>query len=136
MSHTSHAPEEERGTAALLAQILDHLSALLRKEIELARQETSEKLDQATGAIVWLAVSMVAAIVALIILAGAAVLGLMEAGVEPVWAALGIGVILAIIAAAFAAKGIRDLKPENLAPKRTVRTLRENAQSIKESFND
>lgn len=137
MTDAVDAPNDPRGPAALVAQILDHLGSLLRKEIELARKETSEKLGQATGALGWLAAALVSALVALNVLAAAVVLALIDgAGLSPVWAALAVGLVLAVVAALVAAKGVRDLKPENLAPERTVRTLRHSAETIKETFHD
>jgi hypothetical protein len=48
------------------------------------------------------------------------------------WAALLVGVILAVIGVAFLAKGKSDLSPRNLAPERTASQLRKDAQLVKE----
>lgn len=137
MKDGSSPADSPQGTANRFAQIVDHLGALLRKEIQLAQQETSERLSQATGALIMLALALITAFVALSALSDAAVLVLIDgAGLEPVWAALAVGGALAVVAALVAARAIRALKPENLAPKRTIRTLRRNAETLKESFDD
>jgi uncharacterized membrane protein YdjX (TVP38/TMEM64 family) len=128
---------EMRGTASLLGQILERLSALLRKEVLLARQETAEKLRRARGAVVWLASAVMMALVALNLFAAAAVLAIAEAvDLGLAWSALAVGAPVAVVALLGLAKGIGDLKPENLVPERTARSPVRSATIIKESLND
>jgi hypothetical protein len=48
------------------------------------------------------------------------------------WAALLVGVVIAIIGVAFLAKGRHDLSPTNLTPDRTTSQLRKDARLVKE----
>ena len=69
---------------------------------------------------------------ALIVLLQALVIGLTEAGVPAGWSALIVGVVVAVIAYILIRKGTNDLKGSNLAPSRTVDSLRRDAQVVKE----
>lgn len=127
---------EPEGAPSIAARALGHLAGLLRKEFELARAETSEKVSQATAALIRLGVAMVAALVAVNALSAAAFLALVEfGGLEATLAALIVGGTLILIATLVVAKAVRDLKPRNLSPTRTVRTLRTGVETIKETIH-
>jgi drug/metabolite transporter (DMT)-like permease len=104
---------------------------LFRKEIELARAETSEKISQAGVAAGAIAAGGILALAALIVLLGALVAALGEV-MAPALAALIVGGVVAIIAFALIYKGMNDLKASNLAPTRTVEALRRDAHMVKE----
>ena len=72
------------------------------------------------------------ALAALIVLLQALVIGIAEAGVPPGWASLIVGVVVAIIAYVLIHKGTSDLKASNLAPDRTMSSLKRDAQVVKE----
>ena len=72
------------------------------------------------------------ALAALIILLQALVIGLTEAGIPAGWSALIVGVVVAVIAYILIYKGTNDLKAGNLAPDRTMSSLRRDAQVAKE----
>jgi len=123
------APETEEGASigAVLSELADDFSLLVCQELALARAEVFGKFGQLRMGAVLLAAS------ALIAFAG--LLGVMGAGaaalamVLPVWAAaliVGGGVLL--IAAILGAIGASRMRAENLVPRRTVRSLRRDAQ--------
>ncbi|WP_413875217.1 phage holin family protein [Albidovulum sp.] len=64
-------------------------------------------------------------------LAGAAVAGLVAAGLGPVWSPLIIGLALCAIAAAFAYAGRAALAAKGIAPRRSLRNLRRDAVALK-----
>ena len=72
------------------------------------------------------------ALAALIVLLQALVIALTELGVAPALSSLIVGGVVAIIAFALIYKGIHDLKGSNLAPRRTVDSLRQDAHMVKE----
>jgi hypothetical protein len=127
MMHT-----DDRSLKDLLADLTESITTLFRKEIQLARAETSEKITQVGVAIGAIAGGGILALAALIILLQALVIGLTEVGVPAGWAALIVGVVVAIIAYVLIHKGTNDLKGANLAPNRTVDSLRRDAQVVKE----
>src|ERR687891_1747447 len=127
MMHT-----RERSLKDLLADLTENITTLFRKEIQLARAETSEKITQVGVAIGAIAGGAILALAALIVLLQALVIGIAAAGVPPGWASLIVGVIVAVIAYVLIHKGTSDLKASNLAPSRTVDSLKRDAQVAKE----
>ena len=127
MQHT-----DDRSFKELLGDLTQSVTTLFRKEIELARAETSEKLSQAGVAAGAIAAGGVLALAALIVLLQALVIALSELGLAPALSALIVGGVVAIIAFALIYKGINDLKASNLAPTRTVESLRQDAHMVKE----
>jgi drug/metabolite transporter (DMT)-like permease len=123
---------DDRSLKELLADLTHSVTTLFRKEIELARAETSEKLSQAGVAAGAIAAGGVLALAALIVLLQALVIALAELGLAPALSALIVGGVVAIIAFALIYKGMNDLKASNLAPTRTVEALRRDAHMIKE----
>jgi drug/metabolite transporter (DMT)-like permease len=123
---------DDRSLKELLADLTNSVTTLFRKEIELARAETSEKLSQAGVAAGAIAAGGVLALAALIVLLQALVIALAELGLAPALSALIVGGVVAIIAFALIYKGMNDLKASSLAPTRTVEALRRDAHMVKE----
>ena len=123
---------DDRSLKELLGDLTQSVTTLFRKEIELARAETSEKISHAGVAAGALAGGGILALAALIVLLQALVIALTELGLAPALSALIVGGVVAIIAFALIYKGMNDLKASNLAPTRTVEALRRDAQMVKE----
>jgi hypothetical protein len=127
MMHT-----DDRSLKELLGDLTDNITTLFRQEIQLARAETSEKITQVGVAIGAIAGGAILAVAALIVLLQALVIGLTEAGLPAGWAALIVGAVVAVIAYVLIHKGTNDLKASNLAPDRTMQSLKRDAQVVKE----
>ena len=123
---------DDRSISDLIGDLSGNVSTLMRKEIELARAETSEKVSQATVAVGSILGGAILALAALIVLLQALVIALTNAGIPAGWSALIVGVIVAGIAYVLIHKGTSDLKAGNLAPERTIYSLKQNAQTLKE----
>jgi hypothetical protein len=123
---------DDRSLKDLVGDLTSSVSTLFRKEIELARAETSEKINQAVVAGGSIAAGGILALAALIVLLQALVIALAELGLAPALSALIVGGIVAIIAFALIYKGTNDLKASNLAPTRTADSLRRDAEIVKE----
>ena len=123
---------ETRSTPALLGDLINHATELFRKEVMLARAEVSEKINQVTSAAVMMGGAAVLGLVGLISLAGAAVIGLIALGLNPGWAVLIVGAVLAVIALIMAMSGKKKLNARNLTPHRTVDSLSKDARVAKE----
>ncbi len=126
--------ENPKSTGTLLSDALSHISSLVRNEVDLARAEVSENLNRAAVAVGLLVGAVVVALVALNVLAAALVAGLTEAGIDAGWSALIVGGVLAIVAFALMSKGINDLKMSSLAPTRTAKNVKRDAQAVKETI--
>lgn len=127
---------EDKSAGGLVSDALTHVSSLVRKEVDLARAEVSENVNQAGTAIGLIVGALVIALVALNVLIAAVIAGLIEAGMEEGWAALLVGAVLAIIAYGLSSKGLKDLKLSSLAPTRTAKNIQRDADALKEAYND
>ena len=127
MQHT-----DDRSLKELIGDLSGSISTLFRKEIQLARAETSEKITQSMVAIGAIAAGAILALAALLVLLQALVIAISEAGVPPGWASLIVGVIVAAIAYFMIHKGTNDLKASSLAPDRTIDSLRRDTELVKE----
>lgn len=122
-----------RSVPDIIADVLQQLTSLFRKEMQLARTEVSEKVGQAIGGIVMVLIGAVMLIPALVILLQAIAAAITElGGLESYWASaivggatLAIGVVLALI-------GVNRLKAENLTPKRTLEQFQRDAAVARE----
>ena len=127
---------DPRPTGSLLSDALAQVTRLVRGEVALAKAEVAQNLRSAMMGIVLLVGAVILAFVALNVLAGALVAAVARIGdMGPGWAALIVGVVIAAVAALLALRGVAALKPENLAPTRTVRNVQADAQTIKETVS-
>lgn len=134
--------ETNRPLADLVGGLLTDISMLFRKEVELARTEAAEKIDDAMGASRNLAIGGVLAIGATGVFLAALVTGLaallVAAGVEPNWANFISAIIITVIVGAIAwmmiARGISALRASNLSMPRTASSIQADAAAARESM--
>jgi len=137
----SKAPDN-LSLSELVGGLVSDVSSLLRKEIDLAKTEASEKFSQALTGVEVLIFGLVLAIGAVGVLLTAAVAGLaaflVTQGISPAsanaLAALIIGVVIAGIAWAMVAKGLSALRGSNLRLDRTATSLRRDVGAVKEKI--
>lgn len=136
MAYTPPPPvqKEDRPLGSLLGDLMGDLAELVSKEIQLAKAEIAEKVSQATTGAASLAVGGLVAFAGLLVLLDAAVYGvaaLLDGA--PLWvSALIVGVLVLGVGMALLLRGRSNLKAENLTPRRTVESLRQDAEMIKE----
>jgi uncharacterized BrkB/YihY/UPF0761 family membrane protein len=120
----------EVSTVRLVGQVAGDVGTLVKKEVELARQEVTEAITARVKAV---AAFVVIGVIALFVVgflgaAGAAGLSL----VVPLWLALlivaGVFVLLAGLAAAF---GVSRIKKPPLKPEKTKQTIKEDVEWAK-----
>ena len=127
------ALRQERSIGELFGQLTQDLSLLVRQETQLAKTEIQEKISRASRDLVALAAGGIVALIGGFALAAAIILLLVDpVGLEPWVAALLVGVLLAGGGYAMLQKGLRDLKTVDPAPRRTVESVKEDIQTIKE----
>ncbi|MFA7094956.1 MAG: phage holin family protein [Gammaproteobacteria bacterium] len=125
--------KEDRSLATLFSDLTQETTALLRKEVELAKVEISEKVSQAQSGAVSLATGGAVLYAGLLFLLLALVYGISAATNWDLWvSALIVGAVVSIIGYALLARGRRNLKAENLTLPRTVRSLRRDKELAKE----
>lgn len=134
---TDNAPLSE-----LVTGLVGDVSGLVRKEIDLAKTEASEKFSGAMAGVEALLVGAVFAIGAIGVLLSALVSGLSVAFIK--WgmsdagasslAAVIVGVVVAAIAWAMMSKGLSALRATNLKLERSANSLRSDAGVVKEKI--
>jgi uncharacterized membrane protein YqjE len=125
----SNIPQESFGE--LLSELADTSAALIRDQIELAKEEMRENLAKLRSGLIALALSALVGMLALATLCAAAVIGLgilMGIGL----AALVVGLGLAAVGGIMASVGIGRLKRTRLKPKETIRSLKEDKEWLKD----
>jgi ABC-type multidrug transport system fused ATPase/permease subunit len=117
----------------LFRDLADDLSNLTRKEIELARTETMEKISHASKAVISMAAGGFIAYAGLLFLLAAAVMVI--ATWVPYWlSAVIVGGVAVIIGLIMLQGGRSALAKTNITPEKTVDTMKENAQWVKEKI--
>jgi hypothetical protein len=116
------------------SNVVTDLADLMQKEMRLARAELSEKLSISIRAGVWMLVAGVLAILAVLLVVQASVLGLAAAtGIALHWSSLIVAAVLAAAGGAAFAKGKADV-PEQLAPDRAINQVKQDIAVAKEQF--
>ncbi len=122
------------GLGRVFKDFTSSVSNLARKEVELAKAEMSEKVNQAERGAVSMITSGVVVLFGIQFLLAAITLAL--ATVMPGWvAALIVGIVVTAVGAYLFVKGRNQLKPSNLAPDRTIESVREAGVSAKEKWH-
>lgn len=129
-------PVRSQSPASLAADALRISSDLVRKEVSLAKAELRQNLNRAGTGLGMIVAAAVLGIVTLNVLTVALVAALAETDLGPIWSAVVVGVVLAILAYVLLRKGMADLKPENLMPTRTVENVQRDASAVKEAYHD
>ncbi|GAA2569344.1 phage holin family protein [Winogradskya consettensis] len=137
MSSPYPAPNSDRADEVsqasigeLIGNISDDLTSLFRQEVELAKAELKEEAGKAGKAAGMLGGAGFAGYLAVVLLSFALVFGLsnvMDAG----WAALIVAVIWGIAGAVLYTTGRKQLRNVDPMPHRTVDTIKEDAQWLK-----
>jgi len=127
------ALREDRSIGELFGQLSQDMTLLFRQELQLARTEMSEKVSRVTSNLVAVVAGGFVAYVGALALVAALILGLHEtAEISPWVSALIVGAIFAVAGYVMLNRGLKELKRVDLAPRRTVETLKDDVQWAKE----
>ena len=123
---------EERSFGELLGQLSEDVSMLMRQEVQLVKAEMNQKLTRVTGDAVKLGAGALVALIGGLTLVAAVVLALVALGV-PAWlSALIVGAVLGGVGYSMLGKGASDLKRVDPTPHRTVNTLKDDLDWVRE----
>ena len=126
-------PVEDRSLGELFGALTQDLGMLVRQETQLAKVEIQEKLSRATRDLVSIAAGgLVAWIGGLAVVTALILLLTQPVGLAPWLAALVVGVVLAVIGAVMLRGGLRDLRQMDPAPRRTVESIKDDIELVKE----
>ncbi len=125
--------QSDLGTiSTLLGDALSQSAKLFQNEVDLAKAELGEKLQQVGWAIGFFAAAAVLVIPALVMALFALSAALMEAGWSQPSSYLVSAVVAAAVAGALFAVGLNRLDARNLAPRETMRQLEKDKVTVKE----
>lgn len=124
---------EDRSIGELFGQLTQDMTLLFRQELQLARTEMSDKVSHVTSNLVSVLAGGFVAYIGGLALVAALILGLHElANISPWVSALIVGALFAIAGYVILNRGLKELKRVDLAPRRTVESLKDDVQWAKE----
>jgi hypothetical protein len=126
------AQRDERSLGQLFGDLTRQLSTLVRQEIDLARTEVTTKAGAASRDAAMIGIGGALAYAGLLALLAAVILILVQAGLDPWLSALIVGVVVAAIGGFLIMRGRDGLQKTELAPTRTIETLKDDAEWAKE----
>ena len=129
--HRGDVPQADRSVGELLGDLYRGASEVIRLEIELAKTEMSQKASRVGKNIGFLVAGGAIAYAGFLVILGGLV-GLL-ALLIPVWlSALIIGVVVAAVGGFLVRSGLKTLQQEQVAPQRTIETLKEDREWIQD----
>jgi Putative Actinobacterial Holin-X, holin superfamily III len=125
-----HPDPTETSVGELIGNISNDISQLFRQEVELAKAEVKQEASKAGKAAGMLSGAGFAGYLVVVLLTFALVAALSNV-MDPGWAALIVAVIWGVIGAVLYSIGRKRLKTVDPVPHRTVDTIKEDAQWLK-----
>ena len=122
---------DERTLGEMFAELSQEARVLFQQEIQLARTELTEKASRMGRGAAFIVGGGLIAYGGLLAIIAAVVLVLIAIGLPPWAAALAGGVIMAGFGYALVRSGLAALKPQELKPRHTIETLKEDAQWLR-----
>jgi MFS family permease len=123
---------DERPLGELFAELARETSTLVRQEVQLAKAEVTESATNAGRAIALLLAGGAVAYAGFLAVLAAIILGLWDAGLEAWQAALLVGIVVAVIGIFLVMRARDTLQTTVLVPRKTVATLKEDQEWMKE----
>jgi Putative Actinobacterial Holin-X, holin superfamily III len=125
-------PRDDRSLGQLFGDLSRQLSTLVRQEIDLARTEVTSKAGAVGKDAAMIGVGGALVYAGVLGLMAALILALADAGMSPWVAALLVGLVVAGVGAVLIVRGRTEIAQADLAPKRTLGTLKDDAEWAKE----
>jgi len=123
---------DDRSLGELFAELAQETSTLVRQEVELARAELGEKVGTVGRSVASILVGGAVAYAGFLAILAAIIAGLAEAGLDWWLSALLVGVVVAGVGYLLINRARTALQEMDLAPRRTVETLKEDQEWVKE----
>jgi Putative Actinobacterial Holin-X, holin superfamily III len=121
------------GLVQALRDLFADLADLLRKELQLAKTEITEKIVSRLRASLWMVVAGALSLVAVLLLVEAAVFAIASFGIALHWSCLIVAAVLGAAAAAAFFQG-RSAAQDELLPTRTARQISQDIRTAKEQL--
>ena len=124
-------PRIDRSLGELFSDLSQQTSDLIRQEMRLAKAELSEKLADVGKHAMMIAIAIAVGLAAVITVAAAITLLLVDFGIEPWGAAAITAAALGLTAFLLAQSGVTALRKKSIAPVETIHSLKETTQWLK-----
>jgi hypothetical protein len=121
----------DRSLGELFSDLSQQSADLIRQEMQLAKAELSEKLADAGRHAALIGAGVAFGLGAVVSLAAAIALLLIQIGILPWLAAVLTTLIMGVAAFALAQSGVSALKQKSIAPVETMHSLKETTQWLK-----
>lgn len=131
---STQVPPDDASIGQLISEITDDMSQLMRQELELAKAELREEAIKAGKGAAMYGGAGFAGYLTIVLLSFAAVFGIGSA-IGLGWGALIIAGVWAVIAAVLFARARTQMRKVDPKPRRTMETLKEDAQWAKHPTN-
>lgn len=125
---------QERSLGELFSELGNELSALVTQEMALLRSEMAENVRRAGKNAGFLIAGVALGYAGLLALIAAIIIGLYEAGLPGWVSALLVGVAVVGTAYLLIQRGLNDLKQQDLVPRKTIDSLKEDQQWAKQQL--
>jgi len=123
---------DERSLGELFGDLARDMGTLVSQELALARTELTDKASRVGKQVAMLAVGGLVAYAGLLAIIAAAIVLIADRGV-PLWiSALVVGLVVAGIGYLLVQRGLTALKHEDLTPRQTIQSIKEDTQWAKE----
>ena len=126
------ARKDERSLGELFGDLARDMGVLVRQEVQLATTEMTHKASRAAQEVGTIVVGGLVAYAGLLAILASVIVWLAAAGLGWWQAALLVGVIVAVIGGLLVQRGLAALKHADLAPRKTMETLKEDTQWAKD----
>jgi len=117
-----------------LSDAVEDLGALLQKEVRLAKAELAEKLATKLRAGVWMSVTGIFGLCAVLVLIEAVVFAIASYGLALHWSCLIVAAALAVVAVGAYAIGRADARA-SVSPSRTIHQVQRDVAAAKEQLS-
>lgn len=122
---------DPRSLGELFADLTRETRTLIQQEVHLAKTELAQNASRMTGSVTLIVAGGLIAYGGLLAIVAAVVLGLIAIGLVAWAAALLGGLVIAGIGYALLRAGIGAFRPQDLTPRQTLETLKEDARWLK-----
>jgi xanthine/uracil permease len=127
-------PKHDRSLGGLFGDLLNELTTLIRQELALARAELTQKAREAGRSFGYLVIGGAVAYAGFLAILAALIVGLAVLGL-PWWLApLLVGLVVVAVGYFLIQKGLNALKASNLAPRQTIRSIKEDREWLKDQM--